>query len=363
MMDTLETLKEVGERFRLPGKLASVEQLTNGNINSTYKVTYRDGEALKNYIFQKINTLVFKNPKEVMGNIDLVTTHIRTRFPNEVTLHFHHTEEGLNYLTVGDNGFYRVMGFVDAKTFNATDSLKIVNSTGKGFGRFQMQLADLPGEKLFETIPDFHHTAKRMEALWEAVAKDTAGKASEVQDELQYLKSVAEKASELSIRFEKGEFPVRVTHNDTKCNNILFDKNTDEPLVVIDLDTVMPGMAMYDFGDGIRFIANTANEDEPDLSKVSISLPKYKAFTEGFLSEVRDALTKAEIEALPLGAFSATVELAARFLTDYLNGNVYFKTLYPEHNLARARNQIALAKSMEAHFPEMQETVREMMES
>lgn len=194
--------------------------------------------------------------------------------------------------------------------------------------------------------------------------KDVKGRKKEVEAELAYISSVAEKAAEISVRFyEKHDFPIRVTHNDTKSNNILFDKVTKEPLAVIDLDTVMPGMLTYDFGDGIRFIANTAAEDEPDLEKISLSMEKYTAFTEGFLRELRGTVTKAEAECMALAAFSVTVETGIRFLTDYLDGDVYFTDIhYPQHNLVRARDQIALAKDMERKMDDMNAVVRRVLE-
>lgn len=362
MSEIYEQLKKVGEAFRIPGALYSIDRVTNGNINSTYRVTYEENGTFHGYILQKINTLVFHNPKEVMANIGLVTSFIEKHFPQDKTEHFYETATGENYLFAEDHSFYRIMDFIDSDTFNMTEDPVIIRSTGKGFGRFQVQLAGLDGSRLFETIPDFHNTKKRYEALWDAASRDPRGRRAEVQNELDYLKSVEEKACDLSIRFAKGEFPVRVTHNDTKCNNILFDKKTKEPLAVIDLDTVMPGMAMYDFGDGVRFIANTAAEDEPETGKVALSLEKYEAFTEGFLSEVKLSLTGAEIQALPLGAFSATAELAVRFLTDYLEGDTYFKTLYPLHNLVRTRAQIALAQDMEKKWTAMNEIIAKYAE-
>ncbi len=342
-----EVFEKVGKLFRLPGTFYTYSTISNGNINTTYKVTFQhEDNSTKSYIFQKVNTVVFKNPSEIMNNIDKVTTHIRTRYPNERTLHFHHTNQGENFVYDDDGSFWRVMNWVDSITFNSCDDLSIIAATGEAFGHFQVQLSDFDGSQLYETIPDFHYTKKRLDTLFETIAADPCGRVAEVQPEIDFISSVRWKASELSIRFANGEFPVRVTHNDTKSNNVLFDSFTKLPIVVIDLDTVMPGMAMYDFGDAVRFIANTAAEDEPDIKSVYFDTSKFRAFCKGYLGEVHSSLTKAEIESLVLASFSITIELAARFLDDYLNGDKYFKTNYPLHNLVRTRCQLALAKDI-----------------
>ena len=362
-----EALRSIGAAFRLKGELQSFDTITNGNINATFRVTYRqeDGSE-KSYIFQRINTAVFRNPVEIMQNIDLVTTHISTKYPNERTLHFHHTADGKNYLFDGDGCFWRVMNYVDSVTFNTCDDPAVIEATGAAFGHFQNQLSDFDGARLFETIPDFHNTKKRLDTLFAHVEEDPCGRAAGVQAEIAYLSSVRETAGALSVRFANGEIPVRVTHNDTKSNNVLFDRETRLPIVVIDLDTVMPGMAAYDFGDAVRFIANTAAEDEPDLTRVSFDTEKFRAFCRGFLGEVCTSLTQAEIDSLVTAAFSITVELASRFLDDYLTGDKYFKVNYPEHNIVRTRCQLALAKDIMRKKDELErivaETVKEARE-
>ncbi len=356
----IKTLKNVGEQFRLPGKIYSFKLINNGNINSTYKVSFKQGKTVKSYLFQRVNTFVFKSPADIMENIDRVTCHIRDKNPGKLSLHFHHTEDGENYYSPGEGEFWRVSNFVDSVTYNSAEDLEIIRSTGEAFGRFQHQLADFDASTLHETIPDFHNTKKRLDRLFEDEAADPYGRAGEVRDELDYIHSVAEEASRLSVMYENGEFPPRVTHNDTKSNNVLFHKKTKEPLLVIDLDTVMPGMAMYDFGDGVRFIASTAVEDEPDLSNVSIDLEKYRAFAHGFIPCVKDSLTPTEVESMALGVFSITIELAARFLDDYLTGDRYFKTDYEGHNLVRTRCQLKLAQDMYSKKDEMIRIVKEV---
>ncbi len=362
------TLKQVGIQFRLPGTIYTYNTITLGNINATYKVTYQNSDkSLKSYIFQKVNTNVFKNPKQIMENIDKVTSYIREKYPNQISLHFHHTEDGHNYYVHNDGQdeegyFWRVSNYIDSITFDSTDDLAVIAATGEAFGHFQMQLSDFDGSALYETIPDFHNTKKRLDTLFADAEKDIAGRRAEVEEELEYIRSVYEEAAELSIRLANGELPTRVTHNDTKANNVLFDRVTKRPIIVIDLDTVMPGMAMYDFGDAVRFIASTAVEDEPDLSRVFFDTAKFRAFAKGFISEVKNALTEDEINSLVQASFSITIELASRFLDDYLNGGTYFKCNYPAHNLVRTRCQLQLAKDIMRKKDELQWIIRDIME-
>ena len=358
-----EIIKKIGTAFRLPGTLLSYETITNGNINATYRVTYRnDDGSQKSYIFQRVNTVVFKNPVQIMQNIDLVTTHIRRKCPDEQTLHFHHTEDGRNYFFAEENAFWRVMNWVDSITFDTCSDLAVIEATGKAFGHFQNQLSDFDGAQLFETIPDFHNTRKRLDTLFEHIIEDPCGRAQSVADEIEYISSVRWLAGGLSVQYNKGAFPVRVTHNDTKSNNVLFDRETHRPILVIDLDTVMPGMAMYDFGDAVRFIASTAAEDESDLGCVFFDTAKFRAFCKGFIGEVIHGLTQPEIDSLVLAAFSITIELAARFLDDYVTGDKYFRISYPQHNLVRTRCQLTLAKDILRKRDELEWIVRDIAE-
>lgn len=361
--ELISKLAEVGKKFRLDGEISGYRVIIAGNINSTYCVYYKNGDEEKKYIFQKINTYVFKEPINIMENIERVTSYIRERANGRVALHFHHTENGDNYVIDGDSGFWRVMNCIDAVTFDVCEDLVVIENTGRAFGEFQVQLADFDGSCLHETIPDFHNTVKRLNTLFLHVEQDPCGRVKEAREEIDWIASVRELAGELWTRYESGEFPIRVTHNDTKSNNVLFDRETLRPLVVVDLDTVMPGMAMYDFGDAVRFIANTAAEDEADLSKVSFDPEKYRAFCRGYFGAVGNALTEAEIQSMTLGAFSITVELASRFLDDYLTGDAYFKTLYEGHNLVRTRCQIHLAKDILAKTDMLQAIVKETVAS
>ena len=362
-MIVFNTLKEIGQKFRLPAEIYSYDAITMGNINSTYKVTYTQNDnSLKSYLFQRVNTHVFKNPVEIMENIDRVTTFIRNKYPDQITLHFHHTDEGLNYYQYEKDAFWRVVNYVDSITFNASDDLSVIEATGKAFGDFQTQLSDFDGSVLYETIPDFHNTKKRLDTLFSHIADDPCRRAAEVQKEIDYIASVRDKAAELSVQFASGEIPKRVTHNDTKCNNVLFDRKTKEPIVVIDLDTIMPGMSMYDFADAVRFIANTAVEDEPDTSKVFFDTAKFRAFAKGFIGETIDSLEPIEISNLVKATFSITIELASRFLDDYITGDQYFRCAYPKHNLVRTRCQLKLAEDIERKWDELEWIIQDIIE-
>ena len=358
-----ETIRAVGETFQIFEKLYSFDSINQGNINSTYKVTYQKADGgFQTYLFQRVNTVVFKDPVKIMKNIERVTEFIRKNNPGQPSLHFYHTKSGEIYHVAEDNCFWRVTNYIDSITFDSTDDLAVIESTGEAFGNFQMQLAELDGSVLYETIPDFHNTQKRLDTLFADAVKDPCGRVAEVREELEYIQSVRALASELSVRFAKGEIPTRVTHNDTKANNVLFDRKTRRPLVVIDLDTIMPGMAMYDFGDAVRFIANTAEEDEKDLSCVYFDTAKFRAFCNGFIGKVKHSLTRDEIDNLVLASFSITVELAARFLDDYIVGDTYFKCKYPGHNLVRTRCQLKLAKDIMNKFDELNWIVRDVVE-
>lgn len=352
-----EKLVAVGTAFRLPGTLQSYTELKNGNINRTYKLNYTAVDAAgaeneKSYLAQKINTVAFRDPVGLMENIDRVTAFLRAKRPDAVSLHFHHTAAGENYLLEPD-GFWRLSNYVRSVTFNSGENLSVVRSAGEAFGEFQMLLSDFDAATLHETIPGFHDTRLRYAALKEAVRADRCGRLAECKAEVEWLLSVEDTACTLTDAYRRGELPLRVTHNDTKINNVLFDEETLKPLVVIDLDTVMPGLVGQDFGDAIRFAANAGGEDCENLSEVFVDMAVFGAFCDGFLSKTAKVLTRREIETLGISSFAMTCELAARFLTDYLCGDVYFKVKRERHNLIRTRAQVALAKDMQRRLPEM----------
>jgi Ser/Thr protein kinase RdoA (MazF antagonist) len=348
-MNTAFDLNFILDSFDFDGHFDGFSVKNDGHINSTFVLSFADG---KKYTLQKINTFVFKKPDELMKNIVSVTEFIKSR-GNMQTLHFLPAKNGEYFVTDKNCECWRVYEFVDGVyTCNTIDNNRVFYNAGKAFGRFQNELADYPAEKLFETIPNFHNTYSRFLDFKASVQNDTANRADSVKNEIEFVLSRENDTKLLLGMVEKNELPLRVTHNDTKLNNVLFDNNTNEGVCIIDLDTVMPGLSLYDFGDSIRFGANTAAEDEKDLSKVSLSLDLYKAYTEGYLSAC-DSLTENEIAYLPFSAKLMTLECGMRFLTDYLNGDTYFKTDYKEHNLVRTRDQFKLVEDIEAKLDDM----------
>ncbi len=356
-------LLRVGEAFRVEGPFFSYEEIKMGNVNHTYKVNYirDDGSGMaqiKSYLVQRVNTYAFERPIELMQNIDCVTEYIRTNYPDKVGLHFHHTQEGKNYL-MEEDGFWRLSNYVPSITFDTCDDPNVVRSAGAAFGDFQMMLAGFDAKQLFYTIPDFHNTRKRYEKLKADAKADPCGRVKEVREELDWLMQVEDEACKLTDLYKSGELPLRVTHNDTKINNVLFDANTRKALVVIDLDTVMPGLVGHDFGDAIRFAANFVEEDCPQAEKAGVNLNIYWAFAEGFLEKTASTLTEAEVDTLGESCFALACELATRFLDDYIMGDKYFKIKYSDHNRVRTRCQIALAKDMQVKMNAMKAIVRD----
>ena len=358
-MDLHNKLHEVCRLFRIYDTFLGYETIQMGNVNRTYKVNFllEDGRP-KSFLVQNVNTYAFRHPVELMDNIDRVTEHIRRKRPGQVALHFHHTEDRKTYVIDGDN-FWRMTNYVPSVTYNTVQDPKILRNAGKAFGEFQTDLADFEIQQLFETIPNFHNTRKRYETLIKAVQENKAGRAEEVREDIEFLLSVQDMACRLTDMQSAGELPLRVTHNDTKINNVLFHPETNDAMVVIDLDTVMPGLVGHDFGDAIRFAANVVEEDCPDYEKAAVDLEVFRAFAEGFLSRTAKTLTENEINTLALSCFVLTAELATRFLADYLDGDLYFNIKYPGHNLVRARCQIALAKDMLTKMPLMEQMVRD----
>ena len=357
-MDLYEKLLEVCRLFRIDYEYLGYETIQMGNVNRTYKVNFMLPEGKpKSFLVQNVNTYAFRNPVGLMDNIDKVTEHIRAKKPGQLALHFHHTEDRKTYVEDGDN-FWRMTNYVDSVTYNSVTDLEIVRNAGKAFGEFQMDLADFDIRELMETIPGFHNTRQRYENLRKAIEENKAGRVEEVREEIDYLLSVQDLACKLTDLQRQGKLPLRVTHNDTKINNVLFHPEDKHAMIVVDLDTVMPGLMGHDFGDAIRFAANYAEEDCRDLDQVGVNLEVFRAFAEGFLSRTAATMTETEVDTLALSAFVLTAELATRFLADYLDGDLYFNIKYPEHNLVRTRCQIALAKDMLKKMEEMESIVR-----
>lgn len=355
---------KVCRAFKIYDEFIKYEEVTVGNINYTFRVFFKRADgSTKSYILQKLNLFVFKHPQQVMRNIDLVTEHIRAERLGGINLHYHHTVTGENYY-IDETGFWRMMNYIASNSYSQIDSLEILENAGKAFGNFQCDLQNFNAKSLFETIKEFHNTPKRIEQMEQSFIKALANgeaRAEEVKDDVDYVLSVKDKASVIQKMCDEGKLPLRVTHNDTKINNVLFEKGTSKALTVIDLDTVMPGLVAHDFGDAVRFGANYVEEDCKDYGKAGLDLEKFEAFAKGFLSATKNILTKEEKETLALSCFTLTIELAARFLDDYINGDKYFHTKYEKHNLDRARCQIALAKDMLAKLNQMEKIINESL--
>ena len=332
----------------------------NGHINGTFLV-----ETDAKFVLQRINTHVFGDPVGLMKNIVLVTEHIRKKSASgkeERTLSVIPTIDGKSFFCDSQGSFWRVFNFIEGSvSYDAVRDIDDFYRCGEAFGAFQGILSDLPAGELCEVIKDFHNTPVRYENLMRAAEADPCSRYSQVAGEVEFVRQRKDFCCALENAHRAGELPLRVTHNDTKLNNILFDERTGEPLCVIDLDTVMPGFSVNDFGDSIRFGASTAAEDERDLTKVSLDLSLFEAYARGFLKGCAGRLTETEVELLPEGALMMTLECGMRFLTDYLMGDVYFKIHYPTHNLDRAKNQFALLSDMEAKLPDMKRIISDIL--
>ena len=348
---------DVINSFEIDGLPISCERYGNGHINQTYLLVTNRPHL---YILQKVNTRAFPNAVGLMNNIIGVTEHIR-RLEGDggQVLTLVPTKQGEKYLLREGNELWRLYEFVTGSVcLERAETMDDFYQSGVAFGMFQRQLSDYPAHTLTEIIPGFHHTPRRYQALHRAIEADKMHRLDSVQDEVEFYLAREKDAGVLVDLLERGEIKLRVTHNDTKLNNVLLEQDSHQPLCVIDLDTVMPGLAATDFGDSIRFGASTAAEDEKDLRKVAMSLELFKAYSEGFLSVCRESLNETEIETLPEGAKLMTLECGVRFLTDYLEGDVYFHIARPEHNLDRARTQMTLVADMERKWSQMKATIR-----
>lgn len=351
-------LNYILNQFALESEISSYG---NGHINDTYITNTR------NYILQRINTDIFRDPHQLMQNIENVTEHIRSKMralgrnEERSTLTVVKTKNGESFFKCDDDHVYRVYKFInESETIETPQCDKDMYNAGRGFGEFQQMLADYPADTLFDTIPNFHNTVSRVDALKTAIEEDRAGRLHIVKEEVDFALSVAKEASVIVDGIKDGSIPLRVTHNDTKINNILFDDRTHEPLCVIDLDTVMQGSLLYDFGDALRIGASTAAEDEEDLNKVWFNEELFEAFAKGFLEFMGKDITPREKELLGFSAKLLTYECGIRFLTDYLNGDTYFKVHKPAHNLIRARNQFKLVKDIDAKMDKLNKIIENL---
>ncbi|MBQ6718640.1 MAG: aminoglycoside phosphotransferase family protein [Clostridia bacterium] len=342
-----------------PNEIVSIEPYGNGHINATWLAIHKsdDGKEAKN-LLQKISTVAFKKPDELMENIVGVTEFLRDKVEEDGTLTVIKTLDGKNIYIDEFGNYWRVYKFIDdAIAYQQIENDNDFYICGLAFGEFQQMLAEYPAEKLHETIVNFHNTPSRYADFKKALAEDKMGRAKDVQPEIDFVLAREGKADGITSKLESGEIPYRVTHNDTKLNNILIDNETGKAKCVIDLDTVMPGAAAYDFGDSIRFGASTGAEDETDLSKISVDTHLFEVFAKGYLSTANKFLTPAEKDSLVTGAYLMTLECGVRFLTDYLNGDVYFKIHRENHNLDRCRTQFKLVADMEAKEAELRAIV------
>ncbi len=361
----MENINVILENFKFKGDLIDCSVYGSGHINVTYLAVYNNNGKEEKYIVQKINPNVFKNIEKLMDNIFAVTSYLREKIrkaggdENRETLHFIKTVNGDKFYVSEDGSCYRAYIFVsDSVSYNSVDNAELFKQSGVAFGKFQRILADFPADTLYETLPEFHNPKHRFDTEFiPAVNNNLSGRKETCKAEIDFVTDRKAYCSRLVDLINEGKLPLRVTHNDTKLNNVIFDKESDQAICVIDLDTVMPGLALYDFGDSIRFGANTAVEDEKDLSKVSINLDYFKAYADGFLSQAGESLNQYEIDNLAFASLLMTFECGMRFLTDYLNGDTYFKTAYPEHNLVRAKDQFALVADMEKHMDEMKDII------
>lgn len=363
-MDRATCCSKVDEaiaNIQFDGELVEKKLFGNGHINDTFLTVFKkpDGNT-KRCILQRVNHKVFKKPDELMENIWNITEYLKRKIieqggdPRRESLSVIPSKDGKSYYRDSIGCYWRGFQFIeDAVSYDQVKKPEQFYQSAVAFGRFQNMLADYPAETLHETIPNFHNTPARLEALKKVVQEDVMGRVKEVQEELAFIRERQADTYILTDMLDKGELPLRVTHNDTKLNNVMMDSETGKGLCVVDLDTVMPGLALNDFGDSIRFGASTAEEDEPDLSKVWLDLSLFESYTKGFLKACGDSLTEKELDMLPMGAKIMTLECGIRFLTDYIQGDTYFKISREGQNLDRCRTQLKLVADMERKWSQM----------
>jgi len=358
-MNSKHEVRAIARHFHLHGEFREAAPYGSGHINDTYCASFDQAGTPVRYILQRINHNVFKNPVALMENVQRVTTHLATKVAGEAdasrrVLTLAPTRDGLAYHRDPQGNYWRAYLFIEkARTYDAVESPAQAFQAARAFGRFQQQLADLPAPRLHDTIPDFHHTPKRFVALEAAIAADAVGRAKLAKPEIEF----ALRHKPITGVLLEAKLPERVTHNDTKFNNVMLDDATGEGLCVIDLDTLMPGLALYDFGDMVRTTTSPAREDERDLSKVTMQFPMFEALVRGYLESAGGFFTKAEKQLLPFSGKLITFEIGIRFLTDYLAGDTYFKVHREGHNLDRCRTQFRLVESIEQQEEDMNQLV------
>lgn len=367
MGEGTKTILQVLNQFDINGEIVSVAPYGQGHINDTYLVSVsRSGKEEPEYVAQRINKNVFPNIELLMQNIVRVSAHVKdkimqTNDPRWQALTLVSTKQGNSFFFDDNGDYWRVYLYVkNSCTYNTPQKKGQLYESGLAYGKFVEMLNDFPAQELHETIPKFHDTEARMLQLHTALKEDRVYRKNKVLSEIDFVIDRESDTSYLNLMRRQGSLPIRVTHNDTKLNNVLFDAGTDKALCVIDLDTVMPGLLAFDYGDAIRFGANTVAEDDKNLDKCHINLHGFEEYTTGFLVYNGKTITQNEIDTLPMAAKIMTLECGIRFLTDYLNGDIYFKIKYPEHNLVRARNQFKLVYDMELNWHKMQKIIMDV---
>ncbi|MCK4294066.1 MAG: aminoglycoside phosphotransferase family protein [Planctomycetes bacterium] len=362
-------IKSIVKHFCIRGRLTEIRPLPRGHINDTHVLTTKKNKHTVRYILQRINHTVFKDPRSLMENVTRVTRHIRSRMqkidPDRASrqLTVIDSDDDTCFHKDAEGNFWRAYNFIeDAVTYDTVDSVELAYEAARMFGWFQKMLIDLPGPALHETICDFHNTPKRFETFQQILKDDVFKRAKNAKSEIDFLFANAGICDVLPSLAAKGEIPVRITHNDAKINNVMLDESTNEGVCVIDLDTVMPGLSIYDFGDMVRTSATFADEDERDLSKVAISLPMFEALVRGYAEQAGDFLLPAEKERLVFAAKLITFEQLIRFLTDYLAGDVYYKVHREGHNLDRSRTQMRLLQSIIKQQDAMNEVIERVFQ-
>ena len=363
--ELLDLITEISNQFAIEGEFVSGDEIQSGHINSTYRATFEASDgSLHRYILQRINEKVFKDPLAVMRNVECVTRHINwkvLRVKKDLggqTLNLYPGRGGRFWVGGPGGGVWRCYNCIEGcLTYDIVENTRQAFQAARAFGSFQDLVSDLPPEELEETIPDFHNTRKRYQRLMEVAEADPCGRAGSVSPELEFVRSHEADVGRILDGLASGDIPQRITHNDTKINNVMIDEETDEAVCVIDLDTVMPGSVLYDFGDLVRTAVSPAAEDEQDLSKVALRMPMFEALVEGYLESAKDFLNESEASLLAFSAKLITLEIGIRFLTDHLEGDVYFKTKRPDHNLDRCRTQFRLVEEIDANLPAMEKFV------
>jgi len=359
-------IKNIVSHFNIKGEFLGFEKVVTGHINDSYLIKTSSTDH-PGYFLQWINNYIFKDVEGLMNNISAVTSHLAVKLAENDNLAFKVLEiipcsDGNKFYFDSESNYWRLYTYIDKMhVYDVVENTKIAYEGGKAFGIFMSLLADLPANTLTETIPDFHNMEKRLETFYNSLKINPVDRIKSIEAEIEFIKQRTEQMLTIPALIRSGKLPMRITHNDTKFNNILFD-STEHAMCIVDLDTVMPGSILFDFGDAIRTGANTAVEDEKDLSKVDINLPIYEAYTQGFIKSTRHTLTEVEINNLAFSARFMTFIIGLRFLTDFVDGDPYFRTLYPEHNLDRAKVQFRLVEQMERNADKMHEIVLQSFE-